>query len=294
MNHPDRGGGPGAGRLASALETRLPLAFGVSGPLATPFISAQRVHTLVQEAAACGVSCFDTAPAYGAGRAERRLGEAIAGLPTAPFIMTKAGITTTRSRRRARDFSPAGLEASVAASLARLDVARIDLLWLHGPALGELTAELASCLETLRARGQVGFFGLASRSPGLPELAARGPFDAVMCPVHCAIEADRRAELADLRARGLVVFAIEALTPAHLPSRAIYRPGVAWRTARRLAGRAPAPSKEARVSSVEDCLAWSLGPGGADLIVSTTTRGRHLRANAETIAKTLESASRHR
>jgi len=280
--------------LADALNARLPLAFGVSGPLATPMLRDGRVRDLVRMAAKCGVTCFDTAPAYGAGRGERRLGRSIAGLSPAPFIMTKAGLNTTRAGRRVRDFSPEALEASVAGSLARLDVACIDLLWLHGPAPAELTPDVSACLEALRARGRVRFFGLASRSQGLPDLAGRAPFDAVMCPVHAAIGAQAQAERAEIRARGLRLFAIEALSPARLPSRAIYRPGVAWRMARRLTGRAPGAPAGASAMSVEDCLAWSLGPGGADLVVSTTTRRRHLRANAGMIAAMLESVPRDR
>ncbi|MEN3615385.1 aldo/keto reductase [Plantactinospora sp. ZYX-F-223] len=77
-----------------------------------------------------GVRLFDTAPLYGAGRAEERAGAALADRPRDDFVLsTKAGIGPDRTP----DFSYDGVMRSVAASLRRLRTERIDILYIHDP-----------------------------------------------------------------------------------------------------------------------------------------------------------------
>ena len=65
------------------------LGFGVSGPHGSPLIRPLATVEMILHAFALGVRVFDTAPAYGAGEAERRLGEALARLPPyAPIVST--------------------------------------------------------------------------------------------------------------------------------------------------------------------------------------------------------------
>jgi len=69
------------------------LGFGVSGPHGTPLVSPEHTSAMIDHAFARGVRLFDTAPSYGAGEAERRLGEALKRLPRYECIVsTKAGI----------------------------------------------------------------------------------------------------------------------------------------------------------------------------------------------------------
>lgn len=99
------------------------LAFGVSGAHGTPLVTPQATRRLIARAFEGGVRVFDTAPAYGAGEAERRLGRALRDLPRDQvFVCTKAGIASEGVSGRLRDFSPAGIESSVRASLSRLGV----------------------------------------------------------------------------------------------------------------------------------------------------------------------------
>ena len=59
----------------------------------------------VQEALRCGINFFDTAPYYGYGLSERRLGRGLAGTPRDSFVLsTKVGrsIVADRWRRAAR------------------------------------------------------------------------------------------------------------------------------------------------------------------------------------------------
>jgi D-threo-aldose 1-dehydrogenase len=98
-----------------------------------------------------GVRYFDTAPHYGLGLSERRLGAAIRDRPRAEYVLsTKVGrlLVPTPERaheldddgfivpaatRREWDFSRDGILRSVESSLDRLGVETVDILYLHDP-----------------------------------------------------------------------------------------------------------------------------------------------------------------
>lgn len=135
-----------------------------------------------------GLRWFDTAPHYGLGLAERRLGAFLAGRPRAEFVVsTKVGKRLVPSpatahlrddqgfdvpadRRRVWDFSPDGVRATFAGSLDRLGLDRVDVGMLHDPDEQEpaavrpaITSGLAALAE-LRAEGLVGTIGIGSKS----------------------------------------------------------------------------------------------------------------------------------
>jgi len=92
-----------------------------------------------------GVRDFDTAPLYGSGLAERRLGEALRSRPRNEFtISTKVGrllrpgtpdplFKGAPPLRPVADFSPDGVRRSLDESLARLQLDRVDTVLLHDP-----------------------------------------------------------------------------------------------------------------------------------------------------------------
>jgi D-threo-aldose 1-dehydrogenase len=127
-------------------------------------------HATVDRAWDGGVRFFDTAPFYGLGRSEERLGRALADRPRDEFVLaTKVGRLLRAGAPRDRDRElwkePAALEPvfdfsgeatlrSVAESLERLGLDRIDVLHVHDaqdhvdealrgayPALAELRAD---------------------------------------------------------------------------------------------------------------------------------------------------------
>ncbi len=117
-------------------------------------VSAEDARTTVAAAWAAGVRYFDTAPHYGFGLAERRLGETLAELDPQgeAIVSTKVGRllepVTGGARERhgfvdADPFEPVfdytrdALLRSHQESLARLNRARVDVLLAHD--LGELT-----------------------------------------------------------------------------------------------------------------------------------------------------------
>ena len=108
----------------------------------------------VQESFSAGVRYFDTAPFYGFGLSEQRLGKALAGSPSPPVISTKVGrrlvATGPQDARVGRegyfsprpfaplfDYSREAVLRSHAESLERLAVPRVDILLCHD--IGRLT-----------------------------------------------------------------------------------------------------------------------------------------------------------
>jgi D-threo-aldose 1-dehydrogenase len=117
-------------------------------------VSADVARATVAAAWAAGIRYFDTAPHYGFGLAERRLGEALAVLDPAghAIVSTKVGRLLAPAANLARerhgfvdadpfepvfDYSRDAILQSHAESLARLRRQRADILLAHD--LGELT-----------------------------------------------------------------------------------------------------------------------------------------------------------
>lgn len=94
----------------------------------------QSVNT-IEHALRCGVRFFDTAPLYGNGVAEERLGIALRGVPRDSYVLnTKVGILSGGvTGDFVYDFSAGGVERCFERSLRRLQVERIDILHLHEP-----------------------------------------------------------------------------------------------------------------------------------------------------------------
>jgi D-threo-aldose 1-dehydrogenase len=93
----------------------------------------------VREAYARGLTFFDTAPYYGNGKAERRLGEALRGVDGSTFtIATKVGrVVPLDAEKRPADWRPPfdyGYDAvmrTYETSLKRIGVERVDAILLH-------------------------------------------------------------------------------------------------------------------------------------------------------------------
>lgn len=253
-----------------------PLGFGVSGAHGTFLVPARSTRLLVEQAFAGGVRVFDTAPAYGAGEAEKRVGAALASLPRDQvFITTKAGVASTGLARRMRDFSPSAIERSVRTSLARLGVEGVDGLILHGPGPAELTPELFARLAALQTAGAFVHLGVAGRGGELDAALATGRFRLLMAPVHPFIGEAGMQRLRAARAGGIAVMGIEAAGAGPPPLSLPRSPADLYTLARGLrAASAPAPR-----AVMPGALVDPLREGLADSVVTTTTRPHHLAAN---------------
>ena len=91
---------------------------------------------VVRQALSLGINLFDTAPLYGAGTSEERLGKALQGVDRDRYVLaTKVGrlLEPTGGGRRqvVYDFSYDGVMRSFQDSLRRVGVDRIDVLHIH-------------------------------------------------------------------------------------------------------------------------------------------------------------------
>ena len=164
------------------------LAFGAAalGNLFTA-VSDDQARAAVDAAWEAGIRTFDTAPHYGLGLSERRLGAALRERPRAEFVLsTKVGrllepvadpvgsddegFAVPAAFRRVWDFSGAGVRRSVEASLERLGLDRVDVVLIHDPdqhadqAIGEAFPALAK----LRDEGVVGAVGVGMNQVPVP------------------------------------------------------------------------------------------------------------------------------
>ncbi|MEJ8848585.1 aldo/keto reductase [Variovorax rhizosphaerae] len=178
------------------LKSLLPgnLGFGTA-PLGNMFraIPEEEARATVDAAWNDGIRFFDTAPFYGAGLAEARLGEALAGRNRNEFVIsTKVGrlildevedvsardlgekgdvFRHGRANRIVNDYSEDATLRSIEDSLKRLKTDRIDIAWVHDVAQDFYGDEWLGVFETarkgafkaldrLRDEGVIGAWGL--------------------------------------------------------------------------------------------------------------------------------------
>lgn len=183
---------------------------------------AQAMDTL-QAAWDGGIRYFDTAPFYGAGLSEQRLGRFLADKPRAQVVVsTKVGrlldpvsvadapdygFVGGLPARVRFDYSGAGIRASLADSLARSGLDRFDILYVHdigGYAHGteaarhwaDFTASGIAALNALKAEGVIKAWGLGVNEVEVClDLLAIEPVEVILLAGRYTL-LDRRAEAA--------------------------------------------------------------------------------------------------
>jgi len=185
-----------------------PLAFG-GAPVGNLYADVPEVQALdaIRHAWGQGIRDFDTAPYYGFGLSETRLGAALADVPRGSYtVSTKLGRVIEHAEgrdgradgfavqgRRARfDYSRDGLRRSLEASLHRLRTDYVDILFLHD--IGALTHgadhprilaqaldESLPAMAQMREEGLVGAIGIGVNEQAVClEVMARFPLDTIM------------------------------------------------------------------------------------------------------------------
>jgi D-threo-aldose 1-dehydrogenase len=150
-----------------------------------------------------GIRAFDTAPHYGVGVSERRIGEFLAGRPRDEFtVCTKVGRRLVPAAgnvqgeegfygipplTRVRDYTRDGVRRSLEESLGRLGLDRVDILLIHDPddVLEQAAGEAYPALAELRAQGTVRAIGAGMNS------AAALAWLAERCDLDCVLVAGR-------------------------------------------------------------------------------------------------------
>src|ERR1700741_2308502 len=155
---------------------------------------AQSIAT-IRSAVERGVTLIDTAPAYGFGRSEEIVGEALAegSVRDKVTIPTKVGLAW-KDGEVFRDSRPARVRKEVEDSLRRLRTDVIDLYQVHWPDFETPIAETARTMEDLRREGKIRAIGVSNFSPTQMRMfSADAQLDAVQPPYNLferAIEAD--------------------------------------------------------------------------------------------------------
>jgi len=174
-----------------------------------------------------GIRYYDTAPHYGLGLSERRLGEMLRRRPREEFVVsTKVGrllvpdpggasrrdddlFEVPADHRRVWDFSEAGIRRSLEDSLGRLGLDRVDVLYLHdversGDADQAVDSGVAA-LARLRDEGLVRAIGIGTKDLGAVDRAVRtDALDLVMLPGrYTLLEAPAKDVVALCQQRGV-------------------------------------------------------------------------------------------
>lgn len=135
----------------------------------------------IEAAYAAGIRYFDTAPLYGEGEAERRLGLALRALPRETVILsTKVGYTLLPGGGVGHDYGPDAVERSLAESLTRLGTDHVDIVFIHDPDdhYREAMAGAYPMLARLREQGVVKAIGVGmNQSAMLTRFFHDGDFD---------------------------------------------------------------------------------------------------------------------
>jgi len=179
----------------SLTVTRLGLGCAALGNLYDAMDDAQAQAT-ADAAWAAGLRLFDTAPLYGHGLSERRIGAALRARPRDEYVLTtKVGRRLVPGRDPATifadapaltpvfDFSYDGVLHGVEESLTRLGAARIDVLHVHDPDAHEAEATLGAfrALARLRQEGVIGAVSAGmNQSAMLTRFVERGLVDCVL------------------------------------------------------------------------------------------------------------------
>ncbi|WP_167474065.1 aldo/keto reductase [Nocardia arthritidis] len=173
-----------------------------------------------------GIRAFDTAPHYGAGLSEERLGLFLRSKPRSEFtVSTKVGrllyddpgapdgvddFYGAPKRSRRLDYSADGVRRSVEQSLRRLRLDRVDTLLVHDPDdhQAQALAEAIPALARMRAEGLTSGIGVGVNHVAVAlRFVREAPIDELMIAGRYTL-LDRRAEdelLPECAARGIRV-----------------------------------------------------------------------------------------
>ena len=179
-----------------------PYAFGVA-PVANlgHEVAEEEAATALEAAWSAGVRYFDTAPHYGLGLGERRLGAFLATKPRDEFVLsTKVGRVLVDNPLgvqqddegfdvrsplvRRLDYSADGVRRSLDDSLERMGLDRIDIVFVHDPDefYRESMEGAFPALDELRREGVIASYGAGmNQSAMLTDFVLNTDLDVVMC-----------------------------------------------------------------------------------------------------------------
>ena len=180
-------------------------------------------ESTVRHAVRLGLNFFDTAPLYGYGKSELRLGSGLAAIPRCSFIVaTKVGrllipeepafllsrvseFENAPPLRPVFDFSHDSVLSSIEGSLKRLRLDRIDVVYIHDPDehYDQVIRETYPVLRRLREEGVIGAVGVAMNQAKMLTMFAQ------RCQFDCFLLAGRYTLLDQTGLRELLPLCVE-------------------------------------------------------------------------------------
>ena len=121
----------------------------------------QEMISVIRSAVEQGITFFDTAEIYGPFTNEELVGEALAPFRGKVVIATKFGFDCDASKQGGLNSRPEHIRQVVEASLKRLKVQTIDLLYQHRVDPNVPIEDVAGAVKDLIHRGKVRHFGLS-------------------------------------------------------------------------------------------------------------------------------------
>ncbi|MFI9323164.1 aldo/keto reductase [Kitasatospora aureofaciens] len=166
-------------KIANTSVELTELGFGASGIGNLYRVTPPRdAHAAIEAAWDAGIRYFDTAPHYGLGLSEQRLGSALRDRPRDAYVVSSKvgrllvpneqprgidpeGFAVPDDLRRQWDFSRDGVLRSIEATLERTGLDRLDVVYLHDPDdhWRQAAVEAMPALADLRDQGVIGAIG---------------------------------------------------------------------------------------------------------------------------------------
>lgn len=255
---------------------------------------------LLERALDLGYDHLDTANIYGLGRNEELLGEAVSGRREEFLLASKTGIVVREGGARGIDCTPESMAASIDASLTRLKIDHIDLLYMHRFDPKVPIADMVGVLSRAIEAGKIGAYGVSEWSAAhIREAHAVHPMAAVQTEYSLWT---RQPEIAVLEATRALGIAFVAFSPvgrgalggelgdelcfgerdirAAMPRFSAEH----WPANRALIARFEALAAKAGIAPAQLALAWVLAQGPHVHVIPGTTSIVHLEENFATLS----------
>ena len=128
-------------------------------------ISEAESIVLVHRCMDAGINLYDTAPVYGFGTSEKRLGQALIGRRDEVFLVSKSGITWDDNKRIGVTNEPDVAKRMLEQSLRDLQTEYLDLYLVHWPDKRVDIRRPVEALSEAQSSGKIRHIGLSNSNP---------------------------------------------------------------------------------------------------------------------------------
>jgi hypothetical protein len=135
-------------------------------------IDETQFRRAVEQAIDSGITCFDTAEAYGMGVSEEALARALGNRRSDVSIVTKFGVGYEEMPNR-RDSSRSRVMGSIEKSLRRLQTDHVDVYLVHWPDPNTPFDETMRALDDIVRQGKARYVGVSNFRPAQIEACMR-------------------------------------------------------------------------------------------------------------------------